>query len=707
MSELISLFLVVLISVFLGLFTYKNNPKSATSRSFTLLTFSLAFWAIVMYLSNRPFPPDQVLWLIRLSMFAAITMSTSILLFSLTVPRTIFPYTKKILYLILFLSLISLLVSISPFMFTHITYENGSIVPHAGWGMVFFLVTGVGYILASIFILFIKFFKSKDLVRTQLRIILTGLILMHILLIIGVLFFSVILGSDDLVSYAPVFSIPFLASSTYAITRHRFLKIRAIVARTVAFTILLLAIVGFLATLLTTLPLFLPAQFHSLATITSSIILAFSFNPLRLVLERLTEKVFHKRSYNPNELLEELSEIIRSTLNINRLTTKVNQTLVSTIAPSQSAFLLLGRDQKQVFVFQNNFDTKPETTVEEIIHLTKKAKQSILVLDETESKKTKEILEKYGFSVVVPLVVSTKIHGLFVLGPKASGEIYNAEDLKVLEIFGPQISVAIQNSLAFEEIANFNLTLRDKVKDATSELRKANRDLRKLDKLKDEFVFIATHELKTPVTVIKGYISMIEDGTYGKLPKALNEPCHEITEATSQLVQLVNDLLQIARSEAKTISIDTKPVDLCQIIQETVTSLKPLADQKKLGLTSECDDEIIVMADPDRLKEIINNLVSNAIKYSEAGKISLWYAQENNQIITHVTDEGAGIAAEDQKRIFTRFFRSEELSGKAPGTGLGLFIVKQLVERMKGRIWFTSKPGSGTTFSFALPKAEK
>ena len=239
------------------------------------------------------------------------------------------------------------------------------------------------------------------------------------------------------------------------------------------------------------------------------------------------------------------------------------------------------------------------------------------------------------------------------------------------------------------------------------DLKMANRNLRKLDKLKDEFVYIATHELKNPVTAMRGYLELIKSDAYGKIPTKMTEPINQLQASSHQLVTLVNDLLQIARAEANNLTIRTKEMAICPIIDAITASLKPLADQKNIKIEHTClIKSSDVKADPDKIREVINNLISNAIKYSEKGKIQIYHALENNLLITHVKDNGVGIPKKDQSKIFSRFFRVEKEAAKGiPGTGLGLFIVKQLVERMGGRIWFASTEGTGTTFSFALPKA--
>jgi signal transduction histidine kinase len=291
------------------------------------------------------------------------------------------------------------------------------------------------------------------------------------------------------------------------------------------------------------------------------------------------------------------------------------------------------------------------------------------------------------------------------LDEKASGEIYSQQDINVLEILMPQLSVAMENAKSYDEIKHFADTLKEEVDKATKDLKIANQHLRHLDKLKDEFVFIATHELKNPVTAMRGYLSMLKEGTFGDIPAKMKDPLQQLQASNQQLVELVNDLLQIARTEAKTLTITTTDVDICPLIDAILGNVKPLFEQKGLKVEHNCPvKQLIVRADETKLKEIINNLVSNAIKYSDKGTITVSHEVKEYQVITHVKDQGNGISQKDQEKLFTRFFRAEEQAAKGtPGTGLGLFIVKQLVVKMGGKIWFESTLGQGSTFSFSLP----
>jgi signal transduction histidine kinase len=206
---------------------------------------------------------------------------------------------------------------------------------------------------------------------------------------------------------------------------------------------------------------------------------------------------------------------------------------------------------------------------------------------------------------------------------------------------------------------------------------------------------------------MKGYLSLIQEESYGKIPSKLKKPIDQIDSSNQQLINLLNNLLQIARAEAETLEIKTKPVTICDTIDTVIDDLKPQINSKKLTVNHTCPNPAIkVMADPDRLREILNNLISNAIKYSDKGDVEITHEIVHNTLVTHIKDQGVGISKKDQKQIFTRFFRAEEEAAKGiPGSGLGLFIVKQLLEKMGGKIEFESKLNQGSTFSIHLPLA--
>jgi len=228
--------------------------------------------------------------------------------------------------------------------------------------------------------------------------------------------------------------------------------------------------------------------------------------------------------------------------------------------------------------------------------------------------------------------------------------------------------------------------------------------------LKDEFVFIAAHELRTPVTAIKGYLSMILEGSFGKLPPKADEPLKTVYNANERLVQLIQDLLEVARSDSGKMAIKLKPMKLAESINLVITELTPLANNKNIKINyRSAAEEFLVLADSYKIKEVLINLIGNAIKYTiNDGGIEIYHeVGTDGQITTHIKDHGIGMSAEAMQKLFSKFYRVKtDQTAKIEGTGLGLFICKEIIERLGGKIWAESIPGQGSAFSFSLKRAE-
>jgi signal transduction histidine kinase len=197
------------------------------------------------------------------------------------------------------------------------------------------------------------------------------------------------------------------------------------------------------------------------------------------------------------------------------------------------------------------------------------------------------------------------------------------------------------------------------------------------------------------------------DGSTGTFSDEAKDYLVQTNNANEQLLQLVSDLLEIARSDANKIQIEVAPMDLQKSIHAIISEVKPLTVEKHITISYEHKkSSVMVLADAARVKEIIMNFVTNGIKYNrENGTLTIRHEIKKQEIITHVKDAGFGIPKDEQKKIFEKFYRTKSArTSGVQGTGLGLFITKELVERMGGKIWFKSEEGKGTTFSFSLPK---
>jgi len=248
------------------------------------------------------------------------------------------------------------------------------------------------------------------------------------------------------------------------------------------------------------------------------------------------------------------------------------------------------------------------------------------------------------------------------------------------------------------------------LEETQSELQNLNRKLKELDTQKDEFVSMAAHELRSPLTAIKGYISMIIEGDTGDIPEKARQYLADCMAVTDRLVRLVNNMLNVTRIEEGRIVYQMEQTSLIRAVQEVFNSSRVEAERKGLKfavhIPNSLDDDVQV--DPDRIREVIGNIVSNAIKYTEKGGVDIKMSNpRSGWVKVEVVDTGPGISKEEQIKLFQKFYRAESTSGKTFGTGLGLYITKLLVEKFEGKLDLTSELDKGSNFWFELPVIKK
>jgi signal transduction histidine kinase len=246
--------------------------------------------------------------------------------------------------------------------------------------------------------------------------------------------------------------------------------------------------------------------------------------------------------------------------------------------------------------------------------------------------------------------------------------------------------------------------------EAVQQLLSAQNDrLRELDRLKDEFVSLVSHELRTPLTSIRGYIELLMDDN--ETPDADQRQRYlEIVERNSErLLELVSDLLFLAQIEAGKLGIERGQVDLNRIVEECIETSSPVADSRGIELSSKIDRVARLEGDRARLAQVLDNLVSNGLKFTPpGGRVEVRLSAEKGAAVLEVEDSGVGIPADEQEHLFERFFRSSTATQNAiPGTGLGLTITKAIVERHGGRIAVESAENAGTTVRVQLPLAAR
>jgi signal transduction histidine kinase len=230
---------------------------------------------------------------------------------------------------------------------------------------------------------------------------------------------------------------------------------------------------------------------------------------------------------------------------------------------------------------------------------------------------------------------------------------------------------------------------------------------RRMDRMKDEFIATASHELRTPLTSILGYLEALREGDAGELAPEQERFLEVIARNGDRLRHLVDDLLDVARADAGRLALAMAEVDLSEVVAEASEAARPVAVERGIDLSVAAPPGALVVGDRRRLGQVVDNLVSNALKFTPpGGSVSVTVVADGDAMACEVSDTGVGIPEAEQERLFERFYRGSRASADAvQGTGLGLAIAKMIVESHGGRIALTSEEGRGTRVRITLPAA--
>lgn len=274
------------------------------------------------------------------------------------------------------------------------------------------------------------------------------------------------------------------------------------------------------------------------------------------------------------------------------------------------------------------------------------------------------------------------------------------------------LTLAVSLALGYQLIKNVKheIDQREKIEKLAHDLEAANARLKELDKLKTEFVSIASHQLRSPLAAIRGYASMLIEGSFGKLSLGAHEAVGRIFSSSALMARSVDDFLNVSRIELGRMKYDLSEFDMCKLVETVIEEQTPIAEDKKLKLKFFKDKSITscdIFADIGKIKQVVTNFVDNAIKYTPRGSVTVTFSHDlkKKMVRVGVTDTGIGMSQETIKKLFAKFARADNANKvNVIGTGLGLYVAKQLIEAHGGRTWAESPgDGKGSTFFFELP----
>lgn len=701
-AEITGFFLIGLVAIL--------RNRSAVNKSFATFSFLVAAWQITQ-LASQVFSADRsiAVALLHLSVALAGPMIAAFLGFALT-------YTgKSPNYVLLngagifigFLTLFSESLSQVP-----ISYE-GIGIPKLDFWYGALVVSGGLALLIGIITIFIRAINAKE--RRQRKhdaIVIISMTIAGTFILLASFYTSNFSEGVLAQHIIPTAVLIGMLSFVYALSKG-LLDIRLAAVRTIAYILALvtLSAIYYLAAYVVSITLFQGETSTVLsvspANILLALLLAFIFQPIKKFFDQITDNIFYRDTYRSEEFFSELGELLASSTNLRGLLERASIEIANTLKAEQVFFFLYYTNTTEHHVAagthkHSRLPLADARTLDKYIHDYEK----IIVTDLLpEGATIRRILISHKIALLMPLMRGSKIVGYVCLGEHRSDN-YTARDIYVLRTIANELVIAIQNALSVQEIKEINATLQQRIDVATKELRESNAQLHRLDIAKDEFVSMASHQLRTPLTSVKGYISMLLDGDGGRLTETQQRLLSEAFKSSERMVGLISDFLSVSRVQTGRFVIELRQVDLLQVVQQEVDNLQSMARSHDLTLTLiAAKDPVPVELDEEKIRQIIMNFIDNAVYYSHAGTaITVELKVEDDDAVLTVTDTGIGVPKEEQAKLFSKFYRASNARKQRPdGTGVGLYLAKKVISGHRGKLVFSSEEGKGSTFGFSLP----
>jgi signal transduction histidine kinase len=690
--------IISLALVTIGIFVLSRNTKALSNRLYFCITIFAACWIVSNYFSN-----DRTI-----SQFAALVANHLVLFFPGLVLcaflgfATCFTNMDRLTLMarrVAALSCISYLLVLTPWVVRSIVPQENVYAINFGPLVFIYILTILVNVGLSFFVLYRASRTLRGIERQRSTTIFWSLFVTIVVNLFTNLGLPLLNNSYLLTNIGPLSAVFIVIGSTYAILKHHLFDIRFFVLRTTAYAASTL-VLGMLYVLPALLILAALADVHmtprrffvGLFVLT---VAGLVFRQTKGRFDDITSKLFFRGYYEPQDVLRQLSTLLAETINLGKITGETKKIFAETLKTDLVDFVFINQGDKKLLT---NLST-----------LFSKSHLKVIFLDEIENHThIIEYLRGENIAAVVKLKTTHEELGFMILGYKESGELYGDRDRKLLSIAGDEIAVSLQNALHFEEIQRFNTTLQSRVEEATRQLRRTNTKLEALDETKDDFISMASHQLRTPLTSVKGYLSMVIEGDAGTVNETQRKMLNQAFISSQRMVYLIADLLNVSRLKTGKFIIDWAPVDLSKVIQEEISQLVETAESRGIALTYKKPADFPVLnMDETKTRQVIMNFVDNAIYYTPSGgHIDVQLVDKGASIELKIVDDGIGVPKLEQHHLFTKFYRARNAQKARPdGTGLGLFMAKKVVVAQGGAIIFESKEGQGSTFGFSFAKA--
>lgn len=702
-------YLISISAIFFIAFAIAVRNVTPRYRTFSLFAGVLGVWILLQYIAQLTHTRELLAFrFLQGSVMMSGAVAYTFLMFSTHYFRKSYSIKLSVYFGIPILLLLPF--SFSKYSITSaVVNQSGIAVKEAGIAYLIQLVIIAAYILLGIIYVNLKTKKADKYERKRVTLL---------MLAVGQFAFfglaASILFADSTLSQLvnPVSGLILVGLVGYAILKHRLFDLRSFVFRAMVYILSVLSI----GIIYTVLVYGLGSIFIDVSNISYlqrvffaflALLIAMTYSVILRFFNTLTTTIFFRDSYNTQTVLDKVSGVIVGTVDPHKVQRGSLTALSDALRPNYAAFLFVNKsgDIRHGDQAGSQWRIKDEPGLKSVFS---KLGKNIVVYDEVDEKKFKfkESLRVEDISLVAPLVTKEETIGHLILGPKKSGNVYTQQDIGLLNIATNELAVALQNAQRFEEIQAFNITLQEKVNEATRELKSTNKKLIELDEAKDEFISMASHQLRTPLTSIKGYLSMLLDGDMGKLGTNQTSALKEAFGSSQRMVFLISDFLNVSRIKTGKFVIEKSEVNLATMVHEELNQLKELAESRNVQFKYEQPKEFpTVMLDDNKIRQVMMNMIDNAIYYTPVGgTVTVQLYVDAKEVIFKVIDTGIGVPKSEQHKLFTKFFRAANARIARPdGTGLGLFMAQKIVLAQGGLIIFESEEGKGSTFGWRFP----
>lgn len=735
----------------LGLFVLFAAKRTKSSIGFFLLTSGLAAWVAANFFIDFLQDENFSLLFVRVTAAGICTFVAGLEIFSAHFGRKdkdLSPYTWFVMLASLifgFVALTTQFISISVNVETFpVTVDQHPI------GYPLLVVTMVLFIIVAITRMILRTYKDKGYERLQLTTVTVGVTILTIIAFTTNFLLPTITNSSELVRIGPTSTIIFTVMVGYLLLRHGFLDVRFLLGRITYFFIA--SVIPYLTFfLIAFLFLFVYGEIFNLSTfiiaVPVSVMFVIGFNSFNdYVKTQVTSRLINP-GYNPSEVVEKFNNDISFILEIEKISEILTNIVVRTIRPEKVQVVIFPNADKQVKAHtQTNAEVKPiDTTELERLLLTiwgSVGRHPILTEGielefdfrgryhnaQSIAVDIKTILEKHGIKLALPIATKEDIKGFILFGNKQAEYPYTDADVEFLRSLASSASVALERSMLYTEVQQFANTLQKKVDDATSDLKQANDNLatalkqvQEARRRERDMMDVMGHELRTPISIVRNALAMLDresklasaTGSTSVSPVILKKYVEMGLESARREIRLIETLLSATKVDASRLQLYLARVDFRDVVNDGLEGQRFHIAKKPLEIVySQPSEDIAVYCDRTRVQEVMDNFLSNAVKYTMRGSITIKTWSDENYGWISVSDTGIGVHEEDLKKLGKKFFRARQYLGndddtkvvRPGGTGLGLYVTFELIRIMGGKLFINSTIGQGTTFTFSMPK---